>query len=49
MLRSDTLELTDKERKLIEYLRNIPFGEATVIMHEGQPVRVEKALEKTKL
>ncbi len=43
------MELTEKERKLIEYLRKIPFGEVLVIMHDGEPVRVEKALEKVKL
>lgn len=43
------LEVTEKERKLIEYLRGIPFGEALVIMHNGEPDRVEKAKEKVKL
>ncbi len=43
------LVLTEKERKLIEYLRTLPFGEATVVMHNGQPDRVEKVTEKIKL
>ena len=43
------MELTEKERKLIEYLRKIPFGEVTIIMHEGRPERIEKVKEKVKL
>ena len=46
---SDTFVLRDKERKLIEYLRNLPFGEVTVIMHNGEPDRVENIKEKVKL
>ncbi len=43
------MELSDKERKLIEYLRKIPFGEVTVVMHDGEPVRLEEIKEKVKL
>ncbi len=43
------LEVTEKERKLIEYLRALPYGEVTVIMHNGEPDRVEKVKEKVKL
>ncbi len=43
------MELTEKERKLIEYLRKIPFGEVLVIMHQGEPDRIEKIKEKVKL
>ena len=44
MVLSDTLELTEKERRLIECLRELPpFGEYdfTVYKHEGVPVKIE--------
>ena len=33
--------VTDKEEKLIEEIRKIPFGQVVVYMQEGQPVRIE--------
>ena len=43
------MELSDKEKSLIEELRKVPFGEVLVIMHNGQPDRIEKVKEKVKL
>ncbi|RPI49402.1 MAG: DUF2292 domain-containing protein [Deltaproteobacteria bacterium] len=37
--------LSDKEKKLIEFLRKIPFGKLTVFMQNGQPVRIEEAIK----
>ncbi len=42
------LPLTDKEERLIEYIRDVPYGEILVITHDGEPVRVETT-EKKKL
>ncbi len=48
---SDTVNvrLTPKEARLIEELRKTPFGEMVVIMHEGQPRRIERVKEKVQL
>jgi len=42
------MELTDKERKLIDEIRNLPYGQTHIIVwnEKGQPVRIE--LEKVK-
>ncbi len=43
------LEVTEKERKLIERLRKIPYGDITIVMHQGKPVRILKGVEKEEL
>ena len=43
------LEVTEKERKLIEYLRKIPYGEVTIFLHDSEPVKIEIAKEKIQL
>jgi hypothetical protein len=35
-------ELTEKERKLIDYIRNIEYGEIHIFIQSRQPVRVEE-------
>lgn len=49
--RSDkvNVSLTPKEARLIEELRKTPFGEIVVIMHDGQPRRIERVKEKVQL
>lgn len=42
--KAPSLELTDQERKLISYLRDLRFGEVTIVVAEGKP---KKALEVT--
>ena len=41
--------LTEKEKKLIELQRTIPYGLVTIFMENGQPVRVELIKESVKL
>lgn len=43
------MALTEKERHLIQYMRQFPFGEFMVIKHDGEPRRIERALEKVQL
>ena len=43
------IELSDKECKLIETLRAILYGEVTVFMQDGQPVRIEELRKSIKL
>ena len=45
----DIIELSEKERKLIECLRKIAYGEVTIFMQDGQPVRIEQMKESVKL
>ncbi|MCK5021116.1 MAG: hypothetical protein KAS32_29165 [Candidatus Peribacteraceae bacterium] len=41
--------VSDKERSLIELLRDTKFGQAVVFLENGQPVRIEKIKESIKL
>ncbi len=41
--------LTEKERKLIQLLREIRFGEVHLHMADGQPVRIEEVKKSIKL
>jgi hypothetical protein len=43
------MELTEKERKLIEELRKIMFGQVTIFQKNGQPVRIEQIKESKEL
>ncbi len=43
------LLVTEKEKKLIEELRKIRYGEVVVIQVEGQPVEINKIREKIRL
>lgn len=39
----------EKERKLIEFIRELQFGELVIKVQDGLPVMVERAKEKVKL
>jgi hypothetical protein len=41
--------LREKEKKLIEFIRELEFGEVTIKVQDGLPVMVERAKEKVKL
>ena len=41
--------LSPKEARLIEELRKTPFGEVTIVMHDGQPRRIERVREKVQI
>lgn len=43
------LLVTEKEKKLIEELRKIRYGEVVVIQVEGQPAEINKIREKIRL
>ena len=42
-------DITPKERKLLELIREIGFGELNVFIADGQPVRVEEIKKSVKL
>ena len=42
-------EVSLKEEELLKRLREIRFGQVTVFIQEGQPVRIEKTTESIKL
>lgn len=42
-------EVTVKERKLIEFLRNTDSGEVRIIIQHGQPVQVEEVQKSIQL
>lgn len=41
--------ITEKERRLLEELRRVKFGQVVIHMENGQPVRIEKVKESIKL
>ena len=45
----DKLRLTEKEKKLVEMMRAVKFGEMRVIIQDFEPVRVEEIKSSVKL
>ena len=43
------MELTAKEKKIVEIIRSTEYGELKIIVQEGQPVRVEEVLKSIQL
>jgi|LSQX01.1.fsa_nt_gb hypothetical protein len=41
--------LHDKERRLIDFMRQLKFGEVTIKVQDGLPIMIEKTTEKVKL
>jgi hypothetical protein len=39
------IELTDKETKLIQFIRMLGYGHLTIIVKDRQPVRAEEAIK----
>ena len=39
----------EKEKKLLEFIRELQFGELVIKVQDGLPVMVERAKEKIKL
>ena len=42
-------DLTEKEKKLVEVLREIGYGQITVFLENGQPIRVVEVKKSIKL
>lgn len=42
-------ELTDKEKKLIDLIRTLDYGEISVIIQAGQPVKIDEIIKSIKL
>lgn len=45
----ELIELSSNELHLIKVIRNCPYGEVTVVMHNKQPVRLKRIYEFTSL
>jgi len=43
------IELSGKELKLIETLRQVAYGRVVIFMENGQPVRTEEIIKSKKL
>jgi len=43
------IKLTEKERNLIEFCRQIGYAEIVVCLEQGQPVRIKEGIKSTKL
>lgn len=42
-------ELHEKERRLLEFIRQLGYGELVIKVQDGLPVMVEEGVKKTKL
>jgi len=49
MVQCIKVEVTEKELRLLEKLREIGWGEVTIFMCDNQPVRIEQIKEGVKL
>lgn len=45
----EKIELNEKEKKLIMFIRDIEFGEIKVIIQDKQPLRIEEYKKSIKL
>ena len=43
-----SLTLSDKEQRLIEAIRELPYGEMRLVMHQGEPDRIEIVRQSVK-
>jgi len=43
------MDVTSQEKSLIEYMREFGYGDITVIIQNGQPIRIERIKESIKL
>ena len=41
--------LHDKEKRLIDFIRRLKYGEVTIKVQDGLPIMIEKTTEKVKL
>jgi hypothetical protein len=44
-----SFNVTEKEKKLLDMLRQLKYGELRVLVNEGEPVRVENIIKSIKL
>lgn len=42
-------ELHEKEKRLLEFIRQLKYGELVIKVQDGLPQMIEKATEKVKL
>jgi hypothetical protein len=47
--KSFNLKLTEREKNLIELIRNTEFGEIKIIIQNSEPIRVEELKRSIKL
>lgn len=45
----NSIELHEKEKRLIEFIRRLKYGEVVIKVQDGLPVLIERATEKVKL
>lgn len=47
--REEVMKVTLEEKKLLEIVRNIQFGEARIVVNDGKPTRIEEIKRSIKL
>ncbi len=48
-IKTVTLVVWEEEKKLLEFLRDLKFGQVTVFIENGRPARVENIKQSIKL
>ena len=43
------LKMTEQERKLLDIIRNLDFGEVRIVVTDGKPTRIEEIKKSIKL
>ena len=43
------MNISEKEKKLIELLRKVSYGKVVIFLENGQPIRIEEVRESVKL
>jgi hypothetical protein len=43
------MELTSQEKKLIDVIRKVQYGEVKIIINDGKPIRIEEVKKSIKL
>jgi len=47
--KQESIMVNERERKLIELLRDTEYGQVAIYLEAGQPVRIERIKESIKL
>ena len=43
------LKMTEQERKLLDIIRNLDFGDVRIVVTDGKPTRIEEIKKSIKL
>lgn len=47
--KQEMIKVTAEEKRMLEIVRNIQFGEARIVVNDGNPIRIEEIKKSIKL